>query len=177
MLSTAILGVFSLAIATASADGVAIVKSLGTLSKSSAELNNTVAEWSGGLFDSLPIVTQSLGLLGDTKDAAAVAEESEPLTFEEATTLAVAMQSLTTDIKNTLTTLENAKPKFDKLLFSPIILIDLKLQKKETDNLSTAVVEKVPEALQEVAQGMVDEVSGLFDNAIDAYGLDIDLPF
>lgn len=155
----------------------AIVEALGTLSTSSAELNNTVAGWSGELFDALPIVTQSVGLLTDTKDAAGVAEESEPLTLEEAVSLAVVMQSLTGDIGNTLTTIEDAKPKFDKLLFGPIILINLKLQKKETDKLSGAVVEKVPEGLREVAQGMVDEVSQLFEEAIDAYSLDIDLPF
>ena len=176
MLSTTILGGLALTIATA-VDGAAIIDSLGTLSTSSAELNNTVAEWSGGLFEALPIVTQSIGLLTDTKEAAGVAEESEPLTFEEATTLAGAMQGLTTDIKNTLTTLKNTKPKFDKLSLGPVILINLELQKKETDNLSAAVVEKVPEELQEVAQGMVDQVGELFSKAIDAYSLGIDLPF
>ena len=177
MLPTIALGVLALAATPVFADGAAIVESLGTLSASSAELNNTVAGWSGGLFDALPIVTQSVGLLKDTKDAAGVAEESEPMTLEEAVALASAMQGLTTDIKNTLTTIEETKPKFDKLLMSPIILADLKLQKKETDKLSVAVVEKVPEELQEIAQGMVDQVAELFDKAIDAYGLDIELPF
>lgn len=177
MLPNKILVSLALAVSPVVADGAAIIESLGTLSSSSADLNNTVAEWSGELFDALPIVTKSVGLLTDTKDAAGVAEESEELTTEEAATLASSMQGLITDIENTLTTLEEAKPKFDELMMGPVILLNLKMQKKETDNFSAAVVEKIPEALREVAQGMVDEVAGLFDKAIDAYGLDMELPF
>ena len=177
MLPTTILFSLAAAIAPVAADGAAIIESLGTLSSSSAELNNTVADWSGELFDALPIVTQSIGLLTDTKEAAGVANESEPLTVEEAATLAGAMQGLITDIENTLTTLEEAKPKFDELMMGPVILLNLKMQKKETDTFSAAVLEKIPEGLRDVAQGMVDEVAGLFDKAIEAYGIEFELPF
>lgn len=175
MLPSTLFGALALAITPIIADGAAIVESLGTLSTSSSELNNTVAEWSGKLLDALPIVIKSAGLLKDTKDATEVAEESEVLTITEAAELAGAMQGLSGDIDDTLTTLVEAKPKFDKLLMGPVILINLKLQKKETDELSAAVIEKVPEALQEIAKGMVEEVSGLFEKAIDEY--EIKLPF
>lgn len=175
MLPSTLLGALALAITPIAADGAAIVESLGTLSASSSDLNNTVAEWSGKLLHSFPIVTKSLGLLKDTKDATEVAEDSEVLTVSETAELAGAMQGLIKDIDDTLTTLGEAKPKFDKLLMGPVILIDLKLQKKETDKLSAAVIEKVPEALQDVAKGMVEEVSGLFDKAIEEFA--IKLPF
>lgn len=175
MLPSTLLGALALAITPIAADGAAIVESLGTLSTSSSELNNTVAEWSGKLLHSFPIVTKSLGLLKDTKDATEVAEDSEVLTITEVTELAGAMQDLIGVIDDTLTTLGEAKPKFDKLLMGPVILIDLKLQKKETDKLSAAVIEKVPEELQDIAKGMVEEVSGLFDKAIEEF--EIELPF
>ncbi|SPO05474.1 uncharacterized protein DNG_08161 [Cephalotrichum gorgonifer] len=171
MLPTRILGAVALAVAPVLADGAAIADALGTLSTASAELNNTVAEWSGDLFGALPIVGNSVELLAKTKDATSVAEESADLTQEETLMLAGSLQGLITDIDNTLSTLTAAKPKFDKLLFSPAILIDLKIQKKETDNFSAAVVAKVPAALQGVAQGMVDQVDALFDAAIDAFKL------
>ena len=176
MLPTLIIGAIALATRVV-ADGAAIVESLNTLSASSVELDQTVSEWSGELFDALPIVTQSLGLLKDTKDATAVANESEPLTMEEAVTLATAMQSLITDIEGVLTSIEEAKPKFDELKLGMIILLNLKMQKKETDNFSAALVEKIPESLQEVAQTMADQVAALFDKAIKAYNIEINLPF
>lgn len=63
-----------------------------------------------------------------------------------------------------------AKGKFDGLLVvSPVVLLNLGLEKKATDRFGAAVVEKVPEALQGIAKGLLVPVDESFEEAIAAY--------
>jgi hypothetical protein len=96
-----------------------------------------------------------------------------------------------------LTDVIAAKPKFDGLVIvSPTTLLNLKLEKKGSDAFGSAVVEKIPEALQgyvflsffavvveievlvhvgtradfyRIAQGLLAPIDASFDEAIAVY--------
>lgn len=73
-------------------------------------------------------------------------------------------------MQTVLVTLVNAKPKFDKLVIvSPVVLINLKLQKAATDKFSAAVISKVPVDLKETAEGLVAPIDIAFEAALEEY--------
>jgi hypothetical protein len=79
-------------------------------------------------------------------------------------------QTLSTTVNKTLTDVIAAKPKFDGLLIvSPVVLLNLKLEKKGSDEFGSAVVEKIPEALQGIAQSLLAPIDDSFDEAIAVY--------
>lgn len=169
MLPAKILSSLMLVITPVLADGAAIVDSLSTLGSSAADLNNTVTSWDGGLLGTFPIVVDSGKLLSNTKNAKSVAEQSANLTTLEALAVATSIQGLIGDIDITLTSIVDAKPKFDHLLLGSVILLNLVLQKHATDEFSDAVVAKVPPELADAATQIVAQVDALFDKAIDVY--------
>ncbi len=77
--------------------------------------------------------------------------------------------TLASSVNSTITAIVAAKSKFDKLLLSPVILLNLELEKSATDDLSAAIIEKVPTELQAIAQTLVDGIDASFDQSIAAY--------
>jgi hypothetical protein len=55
------------------------------------------------------------------------------------------------------------------LIVSPVILLNLKLEKAATDKFAAAVISKVPTALQATAQGLITPIDNAFDSAIAVY--------
>lgn len=157
--------------ATVLADGQAIVDSIGVISSITGELNSAVSSWKGDLLGALPIVGKSTELLKDINNGTKIAKASQPLSALEAITIAGAIQNLQKNVNTTLTTIIRSKQKFDKLLLSPIILLNLDLEKDGSDRLGAAIKAKVPENLQAIAQGLQDTLDAYFDTAIDAYKL------
>lgn len=153
------------------ASGDTIEAAIHTIDESTLALNEDVAQWNGKLLGVLPIVKDSTSLLTDINDGKKAATDSEPLDFGETIQVAGATIQLATDVNTTLEAVIQAKPKFDKLHLSPIILVNLKLQQHSTDKFSNAVVEKVPQELQETAKQLVAGIADSFDKAIDAYAL------
>lgn len=85
--------------------------------------------------------------------------------------IAGAVQSLTTVIQKALSDIIAAKTKFDKLLIvSPTVLANLKEEKKATDAFGSAITDKVPAALQEIAKSLLQPIDDAFTKAISAYG-------
>ncbi|KAK1995670.1 hypothetical protein LX36DRAFT_612112, partial [Colletotrichum falcatum] len=165
-LNLSLLGLFA---ASVLADGAAIVAVMDEVAAQNTELGDAVASWSGGLFGTLPIIVQSTKLLVKIKEATDVARNSAPLNAIEAITVAQSTQALAGGVETTLGNVVDAKPKFDKLLLSPIILLNLKQEKSATDKFSVAVVEKVPEALKGAAGTLVRRIETAFDDAITTY--------
>ena len=153
------------------ASGDSIEAAINTIDESTLGLNEHVANWDGKLFGTLPVIKDSAELLSDINKGKKVASESEALDFGETIQVAGATMKLATDVNTTLETVIQAKPKFDKLLLSPIILANLKLEQHATDKFSAAVVEKVPQELQETAKQLVAGIAESFDKAIDVYDL------
>ncbi|KAK2031557.1 hypothetical protein LX32DRAFT_637138 [Colletotrichum zoysiae] len=166
LLNISLLGLFAVSVL---ADGAAIVAAMDEIAAANTELGETVASWNGGLFGTLPIIVQSTKLLIKINEATGIAQDSAPLNSIEAITVALSTQELAGGVETTLGNVVGAKPKFDKLLLSPIILLNLKQEKSATDKFSAAVVEKVPESLKGAAGTLVGRIETAFDNAIATY--------
>ncbi|RMY14775.1 hypothetical protein D0867_07037 [Hortaea werneckii] len=160
---------FGLLASTVYADGAAILKSLDEISASTNKLNDAVVSFKGDFPGALPIAADSIALLEDIKSGTKTAKASDPLTFDETIKVAGATFSLQSTVNMTLANIEDAKPKFDKLLLSPVILGNLKLDKSATDDFSMAVTEKVPENLQATAEQLTAGFDAAFDEAIATY--------
>jgi hypothetical protein len=167
---TALLAPLSL-VATVLADGQAIVDSIGVITSTTNALDTAVSSWKGDLLGALPIVTKSTELLTDINNGTKTAKASSALSALEAITIAGAIQTLQKSVNATLTTIIASKHKFDHLLLSPVILLNLDLEKDASDRLGAAIKAKVPANLQTIAQGLQDTLDGYFDTAIDAYKL------
>ncbi|KAL2133075.1 hypothetical protein VTI74DRAFT_2979 [Chaetomium olivicolor] len=151
------------------ADGKAIVTALTTVDETTIKLGNAVNKWKGDIFGTLPIVAESTTLLVQVKKGQKVAEESEPLDFYATLDVATATNKLVTSVNTTLSALIAKKHNFDKLLMSPLIFVNLELQKHATTDMSKAIIEKVPAQLQDLAKSLVKPIDDSFEKAIDAF--------
>jgi hypothetical protein len=151
------------------ADSAAIVAALTTVDESTTKLGNAVSNWKGDILGTLPIVAESTALLIHVKKGTKTAEDSEALDFMATLDVAVATNDLVKSVNATMTALIGAKGKFDKLLMSPLIFVNLELQKGATTKMSEAIISKVPVELQELAGSLVAPIDASFELAIDAF--------
>lgn len=156
-------------IPTVYADGAAIVSALQTVAADTAALNNTVISWGGDIFGALPIVVKSTILLHGIYKATETAKASANLSLIDAISVAISTQGLIQDVNLTLSTIIDAKPKFDHLLLSPVTLLNLELEKSATDKFSTAVASKVPSNLLAAANALAAQIDESFSEAISVY--------
>jgi hypothetical protein len=156
---------------TAAASGTDIVNALNNVDSETQQLQSIVEDWSGSLLGSFPIVTQSAHVLSAINDGTDTAEDSDPLTIEEALSIATAVTTLATTVNGTMTALINAHDEFEHWLLAPIVLLDLKTQKSASDDMSAAIIAKVPTALQAIAQNLAAPISASFDQAIDVFSI------
>jgi len=166
---------FSLAFlaTTVLADGASILAALSQIQNSTIALNQTVSEFQpglAGLAEVLPLLSASTTLLTDINHATKVASDSANLTDAEAIGVAGATQSLSSAVNSTLENVIKTKPKYDTLLVvSPVVLLNLKLEKDATDKFGDAVVEKVPVGLQGIAKQLLAPIDDSFEEAIAVY--------
>lgn len=166
----AILGLASIA-GCVLADGAAIVEALEIISDDTVLLNNTVTSWTGEILGTLPIITESASLLIDINNGTQTAEYSAALTDTETFDVAITVAGLITATNTTLTNIINTKPKFDKLLLSPVIYLTLASQKDASNKLSAAIAKKVPATFTDAAEQLGATLSASFDVALKAYSL------
>lgn len=158
-----------LGVSSVLADGAAIVDAITGIQNATADLTSTVASWDGGILGALPIVTESTSLLTAINDATDTAKQSANLTDLEAVTVGLTILTLVTDVNSSLTTIIDAKPKFDKVLLSGVVLLNLALEKSASTDFSDAVIEKLPEAFVSVGETLSGEITDSFEEAIDVY--------
>jgi len=151
------------------ADGTAVVEAIDSITSNTIKLNNTIASWKGDLLGSLPIVTESTALLSAINSGTKTAQESATFNDIEVITIAGVTQTLVTDVLSTLDTIQAAKQKFADLLLGPVILLNLQLEKDATDKFQAAVIAKVPESLQSIAQQLVAPIDPAFSTAISDF--------
>jgi hypothetical protein len=167
-----------------------LLKQLDNLNTAVTELTAAVNNFDGSLLSLLP---QGLGVVGtETKvdvtvlKAKDIAQQSSNFTAEESTEV---VQTLATQIGPIQSSLDAIKakvciamyngelrlsnmiqyPVFHRTLTAPIVLLDLKILKKHTDELIAAVKEKVtPDnaGLLDFGAGILDQA---FDDAIAVY--------
>lgn len=158
-----------LGVSSVVADGAAIVDAITGIQNATAELTSTVASWDGGILGAIPIVTESTSLLTAINDATDTAKASANLTDLEAVSVGLQILTLVTNVNTSLTTIIDAKPKFDKDLLSGVVLLNLELEKSASGDFSDAVIEKLPEAFVSTGETLSAEITASFDVAIDAY--------
>jgi hypothetical protein len=158
---------------TAAASGAAIADAIGVINTVTLELQSKVTGWKGppDLLGTLPIIVSSTELLKDINNATKTAKASDPLEPLEALTVAVAINNLSGSVNGTISAIVARKRDFDKLLLSPIILLNLELEKDATDRLGAAIADKVPEELKGAAAALQTTIDGYFDTGIKAYKL------
>ncbi|KAM4054344.1 hydrophobic surface binding protein A domain-containing protein [Hirsutella rhossiliensis] len=150
-------------------DGNTIRNAMKTIGRDTAALGDAVSSWSGDLLGALPIVGKAGGLLVALKHGAHTADVSTPLSFDEALTVATATGDLASTVNKTLDALVSARPKFDHLFVTPLILITLDVQRGASNDFSSKVVGKVPKELQSIARQLIKGIDDNFGAAIDAY--------
>ncbi|RGP77247.1 antigenic cell wall galactomanno [Fusarium longipes] len=151
------------------ASGDAISTAIDNISNATLALNKTIANWPQTLLGTIPITTKSTLLLTAIHNGTLVARESESLSLEETLQVAKATSELSNDVSLTIETVIAAKPKFDKLMVSPVILLNLELQRALSVDFSEAVIAKVPENLQGNAKALVQGIDDSFAKAIKKY--------
>lgn len=156
-------------VGTVLADGAAIVDAISAIQNATLDLSSTVGSWDGGILGALPIIGDSTSLLATIKQGAATAEQSANLTDLEGISVGLGTIALVTDVNTTLTTLLAAKPKFDKALLSPVVLLNLELEKSASADFSDAVLSKLPASLVSTGQTLADEITASFDEAISVF--------
>ncbi|KAF4959119.1 hypothetical protein FSARC_10832 [Fusarium sarcochroum] len=154
---------------SALASGDTISAAIDNISNATLALNKTIATWPKTLIGTLPITTKSTLLLAEIHRGTVVARDSEPLSLDETLQVAKATSQLGADVNITLETVIAAKPSFDKLLLSPVILLNLELQRNLSIDFSEAVVSKVPADLQDKAKALVQGIDDSFAQAIQKF--------
>ena len=156
-------------IGTALADSKSIVGALTTVDDTTVKLGSAVAKWKGDILGTLPIVAESTALLVQVNKGTKTAKDSAALDFTGTIEVATATNKLVADVNATMTALIGAKKKFDKLLMSPLIFVNLGLQRKATAEMSAAIIAKVPADLQALAQNLVAPIDKSFELALAAF--------
>lgn len=151
------------------ADGAAIVDAISGIQNATAELTSTVASWDGGILGALPLVSESTSLLTAINDATDTTKQSANLTDIEAVTVGITILSLVTDVNSSLTTIIDAKPKFDKVFSSGIVLLNLALERSASADFSDASLEKLPATFASVGETLSGEITDSFDQAIGVH--------
>ncbi|KAF4978631.1 hypothetical protein FZEAL_5034 [Fusarium zealandicum] len=156
---------------TALASGDTISAAINNIANATIALNKTITDWPRTLIGTLPIITKSTTLLAEIHKGTKVARKSAPLSVDEALQVAQATIQLGSDVNTTLETVIRAKSDFDRLLLSPVILLNLELQRDATEDFSQAIIDKVPEALQGNAEALVKGIDASFEKAINKYSV------
>ena len=154
--------------ALALADGPAIVTALNNINSAAQALGDAVREQS--VLSLLPISIDSLKLLDVTKQGTKTADQSAPLSVDETVTLLAPVTTLSQTVNQTITSLIDAKSRFqDLLVVDPIIYQTLLAQKDASTDFSNAVVAKVPTALQPFSETLTQPIIDSINQGIAAY--------
>lgn len=156
-------------VSTVLADGAAIEGAISAIQNATSALSDTVGSWDGGLLGSLPIIVDSTSLLNTINKGTATAKQSANLSDVEGFTVGVDTIQLVTDVNSSLTTIIAAKSKFDKILLTPVVLLNLELEKSASADFSDAVISKLPATLVSAGETLSEEIAASFDQAIGVY--------
>lgn len=169
MLASKILPSLLFGATTVLADGQAIVNAIAAVSNATLSLQSTVGNWNGDLLGAIPIIAKSTSLLTAIKQGTSTAEDSAALSDLEAISVGVSTLNLVTTVNSTLDTIVGAKPQFDRLLLSPVTLLNLELEKSASADFSGAIVGKLPATFTTTGQQLAAQIDAAFEEAIDVY--------
>lgn len=154
------------------ADGISITGAITAIQNATNVLSNTVAQWNGDILGAVPIITQSTSLLKIIDEGIAITKASTVLSETEAVTIGLATTTLATTINSLLVVVVDAKTRFDRVLLTPVVLLNLEQEKSASSLLSSAVVGKLSEESVAKVQQLFAQIIAAFDGAIGSYGGD-----
>ncbi|KAF2178056.1 hypothetical protein K469DRAFT_696165 [Zopfia rhizophila CBS 207.26] len=150
-----------------------VLQQISELSTSVADLTAAVDDFDGSLLGLLP---QSLKVIAtETKLDATILKTTSTVkmsgnfTDAESTQVVGALAGLVDPISKSLDALKAKYPTFKKVLEAPIVLLDLKILKKHTGELITALTEKVTPSSASLLTIGSQIINKAFDDAIAVY--------
>ncbi|TFB00336.1 hypothetical protein CCMA1212_007825 [Trichoderma ghanense] len=153
-----------------STDPNPILSAITSISSHTTTLNATISSWTGSPLTLLAITAQSGTLLESIYAGTHTASRAANLTLDQTLAVASATITLATDVNQTITTIIEAKKKFDGLIVAdPVVLLNLGLERDAAREFGEKVVEKVPVDLQGVARGLVQGIDDSFAEGLAAY--------
>lgn len=164
----------SLLVTQVLADGASILLAMDTITNATKALNTTLNSFPDNPFlaigDIAPLLVDSVNLLDDINHGTTVATQSANLTLSETIEVAQSTLALSSTVSTTLSNLMRTKAKFDKLkVITPVVLVNLKLEKDATDRFGAAVLEKIPPAFQAQAKSLLSPIEASFNTTIAYY--------
>lgn len=169
MLLARVIPALAFGVGSVIADGAAIVNAITAIQNATNELTTTVSNYNGNILGSLPIILQSTSLLSTIKKGTQTAEESAALADLEAVTVGLATITLVGNVNASLDAIVDAKPKFDRNLLTPVVLLNLEQQRSASSDFSDAVVSKLPPTFVSTGQQLAAQISEAFSEAISVY--------
>ncbi|KAI3391314.1 hypothetical protein diail_7602 [Diaporthe ilicicola] len=169
MLVTKFLPVVALGVGGVLADGTSIVNAITAIQNATNQLTTTVSDYNGNILGALPIILESTSLLSTIKKGTQTAEQSAPLADLEAVTVGLATITLVGNVNASLDAIVDAKPKFDRNLLTPVVLLNLEQQKSASSDFSDAVVAKLPATFVSTGQQLAAQINEAFSEAISIY--------
>lgn len=164
-----VLAALAVGVGTAHADGAAIVDAISGIQNATLALGSTVGSWDGGVLGALPIIAESTALLATIGEGTAAAGRSAGLSDAEGLAVGLSTLALVGSVNASLAAIAAAKPKFDASLLSPVVLLNLELEKGASAGFSDAVIGKLPASLVATGQALAGEITASFDEAIGLY--------
>lgn len=152
------------------ADGISINGAITAIQNATSVLSNTFANWNGDILSAIPIFTESTSLLKTIDEGISIAKASPVLSETEAITVGLATTTLSTTINALLVVVVDAKTKFDRVLLTPIALLNLEQEKIASSLFSSAVIGKLPKGSVATGQQLFAQITTAFDITIGSYG-------
>jgi len=155
----------------------AVVAALTTISNQLTTLNNTLNDFNGGLIDTLTaleIQGESSSLVDDINKATSVIKSTPALNDTDSLAVASAVLTLQPNIYSVLDNLVARHDIFEGAILDFVsvtwlVEIDLKTQKKSTDQLGAAITNILSSAFQSIAPAIIADIDTHFTTAINAF--------
>lgn len=144
---------------------------LEVITNGTIALNTSITEWDGSLFGAPYIMDISGDVIDMILNGTTWANRAADMNATQATVVYETVLSLTTVINSTLANLDSRRPQFQHWSLDGVIQWTVELTKKRTDILSAAILEKVPDSLQSIAQAAVANIDKLFVDCIAYYNV------
>lgn len=132
-----------------------------------ATLHTAIKSYQGG--NSQSVESASDTLVAAINSGAAKVKSSDDLNSMDALGLQEPVSDLKDDVKSTITDLNSKKQQIVAAGKGSVTLTDLKQQKTAALKLADAIVAKVPDNLQEIAQNLASGISDAIQKGIDDF--------
>lgn len=169
MLYQRLLLALTLGVRSTYADVQSIVTAIDAIAESATILESTVLAWSGKFFDAFALDIQNHIMYKLIKNDTVTARAEDDLTYGDALAVKTSSEQMVANINSTLDTFIDYRPKFDKAMLCPRMLMYLSQQKKAAAAFADAVVTISPGFGKVIADVLGRQVDDPYGKAVDVY--------